>query len=60
MAPHDPGVAPAARPEPSYLIGPVTEPDIHVMSWNVRRPVPALVARPPDRWSRRAPAVRAL
>lgn len=60
MAPHDPGPAPAARPEPSSLIGPVTEPDIHVMSWNVRRPVPAVVARPSDRWSRRAPAVRAL
>ncbi|PAY21870.1 hydrolase [Dietzia natronolimnaea] len=60
MAPHDPGVAQAARPEPSALVGRVPEPQIHVMSWNIRRPVPAIMARPADRWDRRAPALRSL
>ncbi|MFN3339304.1 MAG: endonuclease/exonuclease/phosphatase family protein [Dietzia sp.] len=60
MAPHDPGAAPAAGPEPSYLIGQVTAPALHVMSWNIRRPVPAVLARPADRWGGRAPRLRAL
>ncbi|WP_216693112.1 endonuclease/exonuclease/phosphatase family protein [Dietzia psychralcaliphila] len=60
MASHDPGAAPAAGPEPSSLIGQVTAPALHVMSWNIRRPVPALLARPADRWGRRAPGLRAL
>lgn len=42
------------------LVGPATGPDLHVMSWNVRRPVPAVLARTVDRWQVRAPRVRAL
>lgn len=42
------------------LIGAVAAPDVHVMSWNIRRktgpPHPRLV----DHWTRRAPRVRAL
>jgi endonuclease/exonuclease/phosphatase family metal-dependent hydrolase len=30
------------------------------MSWNIRRPVPAVVARPADRWQERAPRLLAL
>ncbi|AVZ39761.1 MULTISPECIES: endonuclease/exonuclease/phosphatase family protein [unclassified Dietzia] len=60
MAPHDPGVAQAAPPEPSSLIGCVREPCLHVMSWNIRRPVPAVMTRSADRWDRRAPAIRSL
>lgn len=42
------------------LIGPVSGPDLHVMSWNARRPVPAVLARTPDRWAVREPRMRAL
>ena len=42
------------------VIGPVVAPDLHVMSWNVRRRIPDLVTRPADRWRRRAPGVAAL
>ena len=42
------------------LVGPVPAPDLHVMTFNVRRRMPALVTRPADRWSRRQPRLRAL
>ncbi|MFB9259952.1 endonuclease/exonuclease/phosphatase family protein [Dietzia aerolata] len=42
------------------VIGPVPAPGLHVMSWNVRRRVPELLARPVDRWARRAAGVAAL
>ncbi|WP_156230471.1 endonuclease/exonuclease/phosphatase family protein [Corynebacterium occultum] len=42
------------------LIGPVSEPAIHVMSWNIRRRMPHLLSRPADRWNRRAPRLRML
>lgn len=42
------------------LIGPVPAPGLHIMTWNIRRPVPAPLTRPADRWRHRAPRVRAL
>lgn len=42
------------------VIGPVCPPGIHVMSWNIRRTMPAWLTRRPDHWRRRAPRVRAL
>lgn len=42
------------------VIGPVGAPEIHIMSWNVRRRIPDLLTRPADRWSRRALGVSAL
>ncbi len=42
------------------LIGPVAAPDLHVMTFNVRRRMPALLTRPADRWARRDPRLRAL
>lgn len=50
----------AARPASAAVIGRVEAPGIHVMSWNVRRPVPAALTRAADRWDARAPRVRAL
>lgn len=35
------------------LIGPVEAPALHVMTFNIRRRVPHLTARSPDRWNRR-------
>ncbi|MCR2826879.1 endonuclease/exonuclease/phosphatase family protein [Microbacterium sp. zg.Y909] len=40
------------------LIGPVATPDLHVMTFNIRRRMPALLTRPADRWARRAPRLR--
>ena len=54
----DPGASTSRAPEP--LVGPATGPDIHVMSWNIRRPVPAVLARTADRWEVRAPGVRSM
>lgn len=42
------------------LIGPARAPDLHVMTFNVRRRMPALASRPADRWSTRRPLVQAL
>ncbi|MCR2783902.1 MULTISPECIES: endonuclease/exonuclease/phosphatase family protein [unclassified Microbacterium] len=42
------------------LIGPTGAPDLHVMTFNVRRRLPALAARPADRWRLRRPRVQAL
>ncbi len=39
------------------LIGPTTSPDLHVMSFNVRRAMDGPLHRRRDRWSTRAPAV---
>lgn len=64
MERHRPGTGPGTvagdgeRTAP--VIGPVPAPGIHVMSWNIRRPVPPAFTRAADRWSGRAPALRAL
>ncbi|WP_353828664.1 endonuclease/exonuclease/phosphatase family protein [Agromyces sp. SYSU T0242] len=42
------------------LIGPVGAPDWHVMSFNVRRPMPRNRPGSPDRWAVRRPLVRRL
>jgi endonuclease/exonuclease/phosphatase family metal-dependent hydrolase len=39
------------------LIGPVPAPGLHVMSYNIRRRMPHVDPRDPDRWSRRAPVL---
>lgn len=54
----DPATEPSAGDPP--LVGPVPAPGLHVMTWNIRRPVPAALTRPADRWHHRAPRVRAL
>lgn len=46
----------AARP----TVGPVATPGLHVMTFNLRRRLPAVRAGSPDRWSRRAPLVSRL
>ena len=40
------------------LIGPVAAPDLHVMSFNIRRRFPYLRPGSPDRWSTRKPVLR--
>lgn len=42
------------------LVGQVAPPWLHVMTWNVRRPVPHLRRTHPDRWELRAPRVQRL
>lgn len=42
------------------LVGPVDAPDLHVMTWNIRRRVAHLGSRNPDLWARRQPLVRRL
>ena len=42
------------------LIGPVAAPDLHVMTFNVRRPIGRLPGRSPDVWETRKPALSAL
>lgn len=42
------------------LIGPVTAPDLHVMSYNIRRRLPHLNPRSPDRWVHRQPLLKRL
>jgi endonuclease/exonuclease/phosphatase family metal-dependent hydrolase len=37
------------------MIGPVTAPDLHVMTYNIRRRLPHLRPGSPDRWSKRKP-----
>lgn len=51
---------PTNPPATGHLIGPVTAPALHVMSWNIRRRVRHIVPRPVDRWDRRAPRVEEL
>lgn len=61
MAPH-PVPADLFHSDPSDtgpLVGPVGAPALHVMSWNIRRPVPPVIARSADRWDRRAPLLAA-
>lgn len=41
------------------LIGPAAPPGVHLMTWNVRRPLP-FTLRAADRWTRRAPRLAAL
>jgi endonuclease/exonuclease/phosphatase family metal-dependent hydrolase len=40
------------------LIGPVAAPGLHVMSYNIRRRMPQLFARSPDRWVHRRPLLK--
>ena len=42
------------------LIGPVTAPDVHVMTYNIRRRFPPMRPRSPDHWSTRKHLVRRL
>ena len=62
MAQREAGSDPATEPSVGDppLVGPVPAPGLHVMTWNIRRPVPAALTRPADRWHHRAPRVRAL
>lgn len=39
------------------LLGTVEAPLLHVMTLNVRRPMPSLLSSPSDRWARRRPAL---
>jgi endonuclease/exonuclease/phosphatase family metal-dependent hydrolase len=40
------------------LIGPVPAPELHVMTYNIRRRLPHVTPVSPDRWSTRGPLVR--
>jgi len=42
------------------VIGPVTAPGLHVMSYNIRRRLPHLNPRSPDRWVHRHPLLKRL
>src|SRR5690554_675678 len=42
------------------LIGPVEAPGLHVMSYNIRRRMPQMNPRSPDRWAHRGPFLRRL
>lgn len=44
----------------SAVVGPTTAPDLHVMSFNIRRRLPRLMPRSPDRWATRRPLVQRL
>ncbi|WP_104083531.1 endonuclease/exonuclease/phosphatase family protein [Cryobacterium sp. Y11] len=44
----------------SALIGPVAAPGLHVMSFNIRRRLPHLNPRSPDRWVHRHPLLKRL
>jgi endonuclease/exonuclease/phosphatase family metal-dependent hydrolase len=50
----------AGRMTDAALIGPVAAPDVHVMSFNVRRRTRSLRPGSPDRWDTRKPLVRRL
>lgn len=52
-------MTPDSPPGPDAVIGDVVPPDLHVMSWNIRRRMLPLGPKA-DRWYRRAPAVRKL
>lgn len=47
-------------PSTDALIGPVAAPDVHVMTFNIRRAGDGMLHRRADRWSWREPAVRDL
>lgn len=49
--------APVSR---ERLIGPAAAPDLHLMSWNIRRRLARPQLRSADRWAVRAPRLRAL
>jgi endonuclease/exonuclease/phosphatase family metal-dependent hydrolase len=42
------------------LVGAVAAPDLHVMTYNIRRRLPTLLPDSPDRWTTRAPLLRRL
>lgn len=42
----------------SALIGPVAAPGLHVMSYNIRRRMPQMFTRGPDRWMHRRPLLK--
>ncbi|HEY9470812.1 MAG TPA: endonuclease/exonuclease/phosphatase family protein [Propionibacteriaceae bacterium] len=44
----------------SGTIGPVAAPDLHVMSYNIRRRLPHLMPHSPDRWEHRRPLLKRL
>lgn len=50
----------AVLSNPAPIIGAVDAPLLHIMSWNVRRPVPDLFTTAQDRWMRRRHDVQAL
>ncbi|MFC8303616.1 endonuclease/exonuclease/phosphatase family protein [Specibacter sp. NPDC057265] len=54
------GAAPVEDGLQTPLIGPVSGPELHVMSWNIRRKVPERTARAADSWEGRAPRLRSL
>ncbi|KZX21635.1 endonuclease/exonuclease/phosphatase family protein [Rathayibacter tanaceti] len=43
---------------PTPLIGPTEAPDLHVMTYNIRRRMPRLTSRAVDQWERRRPLVQ--
>lgn len=45
---------------PDALIGPVAAPDLHVMSFNIRRRMPHLMPKHPDRWVHRRGLIKRL
>jgi endonuclease/exonuclease/phosphatase family metal-dependent hydrolase len=46
--------------DPTPLIGPTEAPELHVMSYNIRRRMPRLTSRAVDLWDRRQPLIRRL
>lgn len=44
----------------SAIIGPVAAPDLHVMTYNIRRRLPHLMPHSPDRWVHRRPLLKRL
>ncbi|PPF26097.1 hydrolase [Rathayibacter rathayi] len=46
--------------DPTPLIGPTEAPELHVMTYNIRRRMPRLTSRAADQWDRRRPLVRRL
>lgn len=44
----------------SPLIGAVAAPDLQIMTYNIRRKMPRLLSRGPDRWERRRPLIQRL
>lgn len=46
--------------DPTPLIGQVEAPELHVMTYNIRRRMPRLTSRAVDQWERRKPLLRRL
>ncbi|MET1051200.1 MAG: endonuclease/exonuclease/phosphatase family protein [Mycetocola sp.] len=42
------------------MIGPIDVPDLHVMTYNIRRRMARVANKSPDKWARRRPLLRAL